>query len=324
MARLLGGMASELSSPAYPQYATVAQAGWQDYIQNFHQPLNAWAKRELAPEAGNTVFYPFSGPDLPSVLAVFPTAARIVMISDQYALRYLDPLSLKATDQARVFAALGDAWVSFGQRGFFVTQELNNRGGDHKFQLTPTMILLAFAVRLGYEVRAVGPVCLDPDDATIRRIEARDVPWSSVRLELHKDGRDLVVDYLQQDLSNRGIAQRSAVRTLIQTLGKGPVLLKAASHLPQQPGFTVLRNAILAQAPIVVQDETGLEYDAMAQHFHVRLYGQYVSAHRLFKEFTNPSLVAAYKNRAREVKPISFKMGYLKEAGAAIQVAVRK
>jgi hypothetical protein len=326
VARLLAGVASPgeaAASPTFSQYVSAVNDGWKAYVQNLGQPLSAWATREIRQEVGRTVFYPFSGPDLPTVLAVYPTASRFVMISDQYALKYFDPFALKDSELAKLVKEMGDSWTSFGQRGFFVTQELNRSGG-HKYHMSPSMILMAFAVRLGYEIRAIHPTCLEPVDLSIRPSAAKDARWGSVRLELRKDGRDIVVDYIQQDLSNRGLGKHPEARALIESLTKGPVLLKAASHLPQQPGFSIIRNAILVNTPMLVQDETGLEYDAMANSFNVKLYGEYVGAHRQFKEATNPSLIKAYKDRAKDVRPLDFKLGYEKEAGSAIQVGTRK
>ena len=322
LARLLAGLATDVAGEEYAAFAATAQAGWRAYEQKFYQPLNSWAVKEVRAPSGGLAFYPFSGPDLPSMLAIFPGAARIVMMSDQHALRYLDPLVLKEPHRSRILKQMGEEWTNFGERGFFVTQELNRRGGG--FQLTPTMMLMAFAARLGYEVRAIQPVCLEAADLSIRPIEARDARWNSVRLTLRKDGRDTVVEYLQQDLANRGLLSRAGLRGMVESFSKGPVLFKAASHLPQQPAFSTLRNAVLAQSPLIVQDETGLDYSAMAPVFNIRLYGAYVRSHRLFREFTNPSLVAAYQERSKEVRPLTFEMGYLKDAGSAIQVATRK
>jgi hypothetical protein len=325
IARLLAGMGRRSLSPdtQYGQYVTAVNEGWQAFMQNLGLPLYGWASRAVPRNAGQTVFYPFSGPDLPTLLAVYPAATHFVMISDQYATRYFDPFALNEPEQSRVVQALGESWTRFGRLGFFLTQDLN-KGGGQKYRLSPSMILMAFAVRLGYEVRSVRHICLDLADLVIRPLDAKDARWGSVRLELRKDGRDIVVDYLQQDLSDRGLANRPEVRALIESFAKGPVLLKAASHLPQKPGFSILRNAILTHSPLVVQDETGLEYDAMANHFNVQLYGVYVGAYRLFKEATNPSLVKAYQERAKDVRPLAFRLGYEKEAGSAIQVGTRK
>lgn len=324
VARLLAGLEVPGTDrmPAFAPYAAAVRDGWQAYTDTLGKPLRAWAAQELRQDAGQTVFYPFSGPDLPSVLAMYPNASRYVLVSDQYAIPYFDPFALQEPEQARIVQELGESWARFGRLGFFLTQELN-KGGGRKYHLSPSMILMSFAARLGYEVRSVRPTCLDAHQA-IRPGDAREARWSSVRLELRKDGRDIVVDYVQQDLSNRGLAKRGGARAFIESLAQGPVLLKAASHLLQQPGFSVLRDTILGRSPLVVQDETGLEYDAMSARFHVKLYGVYTGAYGLFKEATNPSLVKAYRERTGEVVPLGFRLGYEKEAGSAIQVATRK
>ena len=322
VARRLAGL--EIQGEAdHATYSTAVNDGWQAYQQTFRQPLANWAVKEVRAGTGGTVFYPFSGPDLPSVLTITPGASRYVMIADQYATPYFDPFALKEPDRSRVISALGEAWASFGQRGFFVTTELN-KGGGRKYGLSPSMIMLAFAARMGYEVRAISPICLDATDRSIRTQDGRKAYWNSVRLELRKDGRDVIVDYVQQDLSDRGLRKNPLAHAFVENLARGPVLFKAASHLPQMPAFTLIRNAILTHTPLLVQDETGLEYDAMAERFNVRLYGAYIGAHRLFKEAINPSLIKAYKDHARDVRPLEFKIGYDKDAGSALQVAIRK
>jgi hypothetical protein len=325
--RLLAGMLaqSEQTTPIFSQYASSANDGWNAYLQTFATPLRAWSAKEVRGREDATVFYPFSGPDLPTVMTIFPGAARYVLISDQYATPYYDPFALNESDRSQVVQALGDSWASFGRLGFFVTQELNKGvGNSRKYRLSPSMILMAFATRLGYEIRAVRPTCLDAQTRSIRTNEAKAARWSSVRLDLRKDGRDVVVDYVQQDLSDHGLRKHPEAMALIEKLAHGPVLLKAASHLPQQPGFSLLVKSIADHTPLLVQDETGLEYAAMAKHFDVRLYGEYLGAHRLFKEATNRSLVQAYKERAKDVRPLNFQLGYQKEAGSAIQIGVRR
>lgn len=320
IARRLAGLS--LPDESFGEYARTAAAGWQAYLRDFGQPLHIWADREVRADAVQTVFYPFSGPDLPSLLAIYPKAARFVLISDQYATPYFDPFSLPAAEREKILRSLGEAWTRFGRLGFFLTQDLN-KGGGRKFHISPTMILMAFAAQLGYEVRAVRPACLDPADLSIRTSDVRDAKWGSVRLELRKEGRDIIVDYLRLDLSNRGLGKQPE-RAMIEQLSGNPVLLKAASHLPQQRPFSILRNGILANTPLLVQDETGLEYEDMASHFNVTLHGVYVGAYHLFKEATNPSLVKAYQEQARNVRPLPFRLGYEKEAGSAIQVGRRK
>ena len=120
VARLLAGigMRSEPFDPVYSEYAAAANNGWLAFMQNLGLPLYGWASRAVPRNAGQTVFYPFSGPDLPSLLAIYPAASHFVMVSDQYANKYFDPFALNEPEQSQVVQALGEAWTRFGAWDF--------------------------------------------------------------------------------------------------------------------------------------------------------------------------------------------------------------
>ncbi|PHV13269.1 hypothetical protein [Chitinimonas sp. BJB300] len=325
--QLLGGTAvgDTAADTAFKQYASKANAGWQAYSRRIGTPLTNWAAKELRVKKGGTVFYPFSGPDLPTVMAMFPDASRYILVSIQPASNYFDPFTSDSDEMTGLVQEFGDAWTKFGALGYFRTHDLDKGiAADRKVKLGPSLILPAFAVRLGFEVRTIRPVCLGAGDLAVHPLGNTEQKWGSVRMELQKAGRNVIVDYIQQDLSDEALAKQPETTAFIGSIAKSPTLLKAASHLLQQRNFAVVREAILKHAPMVVQDETGLEYDALATVFNIKLYGNYVSAHKLFKVINNPSLAKAYSDMGNEVKPIDFKLGYEKKAGTAIQIAIRK
>jgi protein TonB len=71
----------------------------------------------------------------------------------------------------------------------------------------------------------------------------------------------------------------------------------------------------------VIQDETGIEYGLLAQHFQVFLYGRFLRPHILFNQNAQRNLARAYRDG--EKRPLTFRIGYEKTAGPALQVAVR-
>jgi len=142
-------------------------------------------------------------------------------------------------------------------------------------------------------------------------------------MRLSADGRKVVVDYVRADLSDAGFAKAPAVRTWIENMATHRTLLKAASHLLQRPSFSVLRDAILAHAPSVVQDETGIDYTDLARVFNVTLYGNFTGPHRLFNPQAQRSLVLAYE-AAKDVRPLPFRVSYQRQATSNLQVAVRQ
>jgi hypothetical protein len=146
--------------------------------------------------------------------------------------------------------------------------------------------------------------------------------WRSVRIQASKQGKPIIVDYLKIDLSNAGLQAAPQNLALIGTLTKNPVLFKAASHLPQNVGFSVIANQVLERSPLVVQDETGLKYSNLIQSYQVALFGKFVAAHHAFPSY-HVDLAKGFAQRD-DIKPLNFRFGYFKDGNYALMIATRK
>jgi TonB family protein len=315
-ARLLAGLDS---MPALQPYVRAVSDRWDEYERRIGAPMREWARTEVAAPAGGTVFYPLSGPDFPTVAQLYPDAERFVLVAAQRAgappaLERLSPAEL-----ASFLPVFGRGWGKFARSGFFNTRDLDAA------HVVPTALLMAFAARLGYEVAAVEPVRVEdaggelaphPGDRALRET------WSSVRLTLVKAGRTVRLDYVRMELSDAHLAAVPASRAWIERTAANPTVLKAASHLPQRAHFSILREAIVAHAPSVWQDETGIDYAHLAAAFSVQLYGQFTGPNRVFARGSQQSLAAAHAVRG-DVLPLPFRVGYEKRTGSSVQVAVR-
>ena len=289
--------------------------------------MRKWGCQEIGGVKGGTVFYPFSGPDLPTPVQLFPDADRYVLVSMQKA-EPPPPLGSMSPKELESYAAdFRKAWKFYGALGFFRTEDLETIENSPGPGIGVTGALMVFAVRLGFEVESVEPIKLDvsANDVVPRDGEARPAEtWDSVRLTLRKGGRRVLVDYVRLDLRDGWVGKLQGGHGWIDRMSENPTILKAASHLPQDPEFTILRNSILWNAPIIVQDETGIEYGALAESFNVRLYGRFTKPNPSFKQEFQRSLATAYQKSAVAVKPLPFRLGYEKNAGSALQIAVRK
>jgi hypothetical protein len=92
---------------------------------------------------------------------------------------------------------------------------------------------------------------------------------------------------------------------------KNPVLIKAASHLLQETYFSVMRDILVANATMVVQDETGLDYTYLTQIGQADLYGGFLFPHELFNRKKQESLGKAYRE-STNTKPLPFAFSYNK------------
>lgn len=302
-------------------------AYWTEYETRIGRAMRKWGCQELGRVAGGTVFYPFSGPDLPTPVQLFPDADRYVLVSMQKA-EPPPPLDRMSPKELESYAAdFRKAWKFYGALGFFRTEDLEAIENSPGPGIGMTGALMVFAVRLGFEVESVEPIRLDAgaNDVVPLRDEVLSADnWDSVRLTLRKGGRQVLVDYVRLDLRDGWVGKFPGAHGWIDRMSENPTVLKAASHLLEDREFKIVRNSILWNAPVIVQDETGIDYAALTESFSVRLYGRFTKPNGSFNRNLQQSLAMAYRSGGPGVKPLPFRLGYEKNAGSAMLVATRK
>ena len=316
------GLDAPATDAEYKAFQRRADQAWANYDKQVGQPLAAWSKREVAYWGRGTVFYPFSGPDFVTLERVYPKAERYVLVAIQRARQPAQLENMNATQRAAFEKKLGSAWEKFGKLGYFRTLDLDDDQRDGTNGIGTTTILMAFATRLGYEVTGVTPLSFNAVKGEWEAASG-ETRSGSVRLSLSKEGRRVTLDYVSLDLSDSALKAAEPKLAWIMGMATQPTLLKAASHLLQQPNFTVLRDALVAGAPIVVQDETGLDYKDLSKIGPVRLYGKFSQAHRLFTTTSQPALAAAYRAESSP-RELPFAFSYLKKADARSLQVVRR
>lgn len=330
-ARILAGMEvspvglSPNSRRLVPRYSRIASTAWRSYMHRIGSPMRDWARSELPDARGATIFYPFSGPDFATVAQLYTDARRYVLVAIQPA--GAPPALGRQSPQefAAYLALLREGWQRFASMGFFLTKELDKDASRTGIRVGVTAPLMAFAALEGFKVTGVQPIRIAESGAGLELHpgdRGHRGTWASVRLTLARDGGQVVLDYVHLDLSDAALLKHPARRAWLESEAGNPTVLKAASHLPQNGGFRIIRDAILSSAPSVWQDETGVEYGLLAKRFTVDLYGRFTKPHPLFGAMQR-SLARAYERAGAKAKPLSFRVGYLKESGSSVQFASR-
>ena len=307
-------------SPRWATFAKAVTANWALYSQKIADPMSRWALAEL-PVTPETVFYPFSGPDFVTVHQLFPAAQRYVMMAMQNAERPLDLANLAPDLLEPSLGVLTSAWQHFGDHGFYVTEYLEKYLYSTRANIGASTFIVSFLSLQGFEIERVVPIQVAAD-GSLQELSPDTPRWRSVRIQASKQGKPIIVDYLKIDLSNAGLQAAPQNLALINTLTSNPVLFKAASHLPQNVGFSMIANQVLGRSPLVVQDETGLKYTNLAQSYQVALFGKFVAAHHAFPSY-HVDLAKAFAQRD-DTKPLNFRFGYFKDGNYALMVASKK
>jgi hypothetical protein len=305
-ARFLAGMpvdagsplATLMQDPAWKQHATYFDSAWTRLETRQLSKVQTWTAGNLH-RRDSTVFYMFSGPDFLYANAFFPEAKTYVLCG-------MEPVG-DVPDVTKL--ALGPALYqvegslnSVLNYSFFQTKQMRQDFGAS--QLNGTIpVLMVFLARCGKTITTISPA--HP---------------RGVRIDF--DGGTLY--YFSVDLSN-GSVEASGLLPFCRGLGRGESLLKSASYLPPESGFSTIRNFLLDQSDVIVEDDSGIPYhDFDPAKWQVRLYGNYEPPIDIFKQFFQPDLAAAYAHSSPVALP--FGIGYRgwDPAKSALIVGTRK
>lgn len=317
-----------LDAEAATQFAADVAAGWQQYYDDFAAPIEAWRAATLAYQPGELVFYPFSGPDFITAHRFYPDAPRYVLVAKQNAGRMPDLLASESRTR-RILDLYEDNVEQFAQIGFFITSELNaefDRGNADVEGLTSMIAVMA--VREGYRIDSIEPIRINADGSDVEPHPGdRDDEdtWQSVRFEITRlsDGHEAIIDYVDLDISDENLEADPAAMAWIESVSNARVVVKAASHLPNYDGFSMIVSAWLEHALSIVQEETGVNYDELTQVFQVRLFGTFERPNDNFSTYLQRSLADAYDERD-DIEPLPFDYGYWKPEGYCLQYAWRR
>lgn len=288
----------------------------EDFQRRVADPIRAWSTQQFEAGSGRRVFYPFSGPDVVTALALFPQASHLVMVADQVIERGALEHPDRASEPQRAQECKTLAF--FSRLGYFRTKDLMGAGGEPPRFLAMLLHQSAFA---GLEVRQVIP--LEYAGPMLGYRSERHV--AGVRLQgVDATGRARTVDYLTMNLSDAGLLARPLLVEALRALAAEVVFVKAASHLLQRPNFSTLAGILTVTPRLLVQDETGLDIDRMRDGFAVRAYGQFSGFHPIWAGSPSSVRLSRYLADAGIDGPLPFRLGYEKSAGSILLVGLRR
>ncbi|MEI8298716.1 MAG: hypothetical protein WCH32_11895 [Pseudomonadota bacterium] len=301
------------------QCASFAQLE-SSYGKQFATRMRDWSLAQMPDLQGRPVLYLFSGPDIVTTMALFPSAGHLTLVADQKP--EYDLLTQADADSPEQTERECRMLSFFSRLGYYRTDDLNGKVGTR-----PRFIkLLAYSIAFGGGTVTSADLLAVAANGELQVFApgAAGKP-QGVRFGVRRrDGSVLTVDYLMIDLSNHGLKGDAGALAFLQHAASDVLFLKSASHLLQSPHFSVLADLLVTPpAPFVVQDETGLGIDRLNKAYQLTLYGK----------FTNPQALWAHNTAAHafadeyathEVKAmLPFTIGYEKKAGSALLIGRR-
>lgn len=314
-ARILAGLAPSAGSPAA---GLASQPGWKQHAQAMDQAWANMEKRQLSlvrdwtkqnmPPAQKTLFYMFSGPDFLYADAFFPGART-------YILAGLEPVG-SVPDPARM--APGQLTADLGQvRGslktllaasYFITKDMMQEFGQGQVTGALPMIYV-FMARTGKTIRDVTYLTLNADGNVIEHPAGIKSLPNGVKISFSDGagGEEKSLYYFSTNLANDGFGKTGFPEFLKQH-APGAAFVKSASYLLHGGGFSLVREFLLANTSVILQDDTGVPLAMFPAGWKVKPYGNYVGPIPIFKYAYQAKLKELF--RTAPAQPVKFGIGY--------------
>jgi hypothetical protein len=335
-ARLLAGLPPD---PSGPLAAVAAKPEWQAWQKEFDgqwtqatkerfAQKTAWRDKELAPATGtcSTLMYPFSGPDILNAIVLFPDCQRYILFG-------LEPVGsmpvlgqLPAERLTRLLDETRHALNDLLSRNYFITSHMMQDTAMPELRGILPLIAVSL-VRLDARLVSVRDMEIAEDgELRPRTPPARDRRVASaLELVFERPGHTpQTVVYFRAQAEDKAIPQRPGVVPFLESQAPFPTFLKSASYLLHGSDFTIMRNLLLKNSRLVLEDDSGIPLRYLkAPQWKVNFYGKYVKPVKDFNYGYQHDMAQVYSD-PKAVKPLTFSFGYhWSDGSASVLLAVR-
>ena len=303
--------------PAWAKHRQDLDSAWTKMDDERLPAMRAFQKAEFGsnPAATSTVFYPFSGPDVLTVTVFFPQSPVYVMVGLEPAGTLPSPKELDKKKLDEYLAETRSSVASELDRSFFITRQMDRQ---FRGQVTDGLCLpiLELLVRSGHTIQGFRYVRLDDAGQIVERAFDYHAPGrignKGLEIEFRTDSDQSVhkLFYFSVNLSNTHLQINPAFLAFLSRLQGATTFLKATSYMVHEPGFSTIRERVLAESAAVLQDDSGVPYHFyVSPSWRVQLYGEYVRPYgSSFSWLEQPDLRTAYQTQ--QPKPLPFRIGY--------------
>ncbi len=300
--------------PAWQQHASFFDEAWAKLAARQFTGIREWEVNYL-PDATQplpVVFYMFSGPDFLYAHQFFPNASSYILAGTEPIGQLPDVLRFGGPALAPVLQNLQRSLNSVLSFSFFVTKDMKSDLQNEQLQGT-LPIFYVFLARAGKTITDISFITLDKngrvEPASPNDKSKSVTPGVKVTFVGGPGGAAQTLYYFTTDLSDEGIRNQPGFLKFCEAQGTGGSLLKSASYLMFENGFTRVRDFLLTHSKAIVQDDSGIPISAFdSGRWLLRYFGSYAGPIELFKQYYQPQLYGLYQQS--NPAPLSFGIGY--------------
>lgn len=300
-----GPLAAFTQDQRWQGHAAALDKAWKtkEYFQL--GPIATWMGSHAGEYYHSTgpMYYMFSGPDFLYAYAFFPDASTYILAGLEPVGQVPDLTRMNADALSSNLGALRDSMSTLLITHYFVTEEMKAELG--RSNLTGTVpIIYVFLARLG---------------CTVQNTTYVHSPAEGVKIDFSHNGRSQTVYYFKTDLSGGG----SSFLRWCGSHGTGVSLIKAASYLMHNEGFSGVRNFLLDHSSFIVQDDSGIPLRSFGKNWQLEFYGRFIPHGEKFGKYDQAALSEIY-HRNPPPPELGFAFGYWWQAERGLLILARR
>lgn len=295
------------------KYRNMVNSDWGVVSKYKIKPIKHWVDSiNLAiGKDTNTLFYPFAGADFLYANSFFPHASNYILIGLEPVGHLKSPDSLKEAILQNYLNKVESSLYFSNKVGFFRTNSM--RTELNQAELDGTIHLLSFYIkRCGYSISGIDYFLLD----TLGRVKEYNKKEAGKPYAVKISFCDSTLKtpqscyYFSYNLSDQYLKKHKEILKFVSGFGKKNAFLKAASYLMHTGGFTIMKQYILDNCSIVLQDDSGIPFRSFnVDMWDVKIFGTYSKTIPLFRNKYQSDLKAAI-NKSPYKGRIPFRIGY--------------
>lgn len=307
-------------------YRTQVEKDWTTVVRYKINPITRWQKNNipLTEQDSVTLFYPFAGADFLYAHSFFPDCRNYILVGLEPIGKFLRCDTLPKADMLSYLGKIRSSLYFSNNLGFFRTESMQK--DLNQATLDGTLPLIAYYVkRTHHLIRGISYFSLDTAGLAVEC--GADRSPVGVRIDFCDSTlvKNQSVYYLSVDLSDKNLKTHGEVIAFVKRFGRQEIFLKAASYLMFNPYFSTIRNYLLENARLILQDDSGIPYRFFkTKTWDVSLFGSYSKTIDLFEHKFQQDLEEAYTKQVKP-NPVPFRIGYnVKFDETNLQLAKRK
>ncbi len=278
--------------PAWNEHCTELDKAWAQSERERLMKVRAWAPAALGAvcTSDSPVFYFFSGADFLYPHALFPNAKTYVMCAREPVGSQPDPTRITAGELPAALTTFRNSLSTLLDFSYFITTDLRRDVGQRQIPgILPVLELII--ARQGYQVVDVALVHCDAGGNISVNPKAKGGS-PGARIRFKRDNQpEQTLFYFYGDISNAGLKSSGGVLRFCESFGRGRSLLKAASFLPHEGGFSRINEWLLNNSTAIVQDPSGIPVRQFpAAQWTLRFWGRNPEPIELFAKYGQQEL----------------------------------